>query len=77
MACGWRAFKGETIHTEDVLQTFVKRFPANNRHRAHIYPAILSDGAPVPNAVLIGFEYSTNDDNQEIVALVGNVRPAP
>jgi hypothetical protein len=29
----------------------------------------------MPNAILIDFEYSTNDDNQEIVALVENVRP--
>jgi hypothetical protein len=34
------------------------------------------DGTPVPSALIIGFEYSTNDDNQEIVALVENVRPA-
>ena len=70
------AFQGETIYTEDALQVFVKRFPATNRHKAHIYAAVKSDGTPVPNAVLIGFEYSTNDDNQEIVALVENVRPA-
>ena len=41
------------------------------------HAAVKSDGAPAANAVLIGFEYSTNDDNQEVVALVENVRPSP
>lgn len=68
-------FPGEVIFTEDALQAAVKRFPADNRHKAHVYPAVKSDGTPVANAVLIGFEYSTNDDNQEVVALVENVRP--
>lgn len=69
-------FSGEVIYTEDRFQAAVKRFPATNRHKAHVYAAMKSDGTPVPNAVIIGFEYSTNDDNQEIVALVENVRPA-
>jgi trehalose utilization protein len=68
-------FKGETIYTEDALQAFVKRFPPKGRHKAHIYAAVRSDYTPVPNALIIGFEYSTNDDNQEIVALVENVKP--
>lgn len=70
------SFQGETIYTEDVLQTLIIRFKANDRHKAHIYKAVRSDGTPVPNTVLIGFEYSTNNDNQEIVALVENVRAA-
>jgi hypothetical protein len=69
-------FKNETIFTEDARQASIKRFPAAKRHKAHIYAAVTSDGKPVPNSILIGFEYSTNDDNQEIVALVENVRPA-
>jgi trehalose utilization protein len=68
-------FPGEVIYTEDALQAFIKRFPTNNRHKAHVYAAVRSDYTPVPNAVFIGFEYSTNDDNQEVVALVENVRP--
>ncbi|GAB4458503.1 MAG: hypothetical protein OHK0029_19830 [Armatimonadaceae bacterium] len=67
-------FAGETIYTEDALQTLVKRFPSNDRHKAHTYAAVRSDGSPVPNAVIIGFEYSTNNDNQEVVLLVENVR---
>lgn len=70
-------FKGETIYTEDDLQAFVKRFPAHGRHKAHVYTAVRSDYTAVANAVIIGFEYSTNDDNQEVVALVENVRPHP
>ena len=68
------AFAGETICTEDALQTFVKRFKANDRHKAHVYKAVRTDGTPVPDAVIIGFEYSTNNDNQEVVTLVENVR---
>jgi trehalose utilization protein len=70
-------FPGEVIYTEDALQAAIKRFPADNRHKAHVYAAVKSDNNPVANAVLIGFEYSTNDDNQEVVALVENARPAP
>lgn len=69
-------FKGETIYTEDDLQAFVKRFPAKGHHKAHVYTAVRTDYTAVPNAVCIGFEYSTNDDNQEVVLLVENVRPA-
>ncbi len=68
-------FPGEFIYTEDVLQQAIKRFPADNDHKAHAYQAVKSDASPVPNALIIGFEYSTNDDNQEVVALVENVRP--
>lgn len=67
-------FPGEVIYTEDALQSFIPRFKPTNRHKAHVYAAVRSDGTPVPNAYLIGFEYSTNDDNQEIVALVENVK---
>lgn len=67
-------FPGETIYTEDALQAFIKRFPATGRHKAHFYAAVRTDNTPIPNAVLIGLEYSTNDDNQEIVALVENVK---
>jgi hypothetical protein len=70
-------FKGETIYTEDALQAVIKRFPADNRHKAHILAAVSSSGEVIPNTLLVGFEYSTNDDNQEIVAVVENVRPAP
>ncbi len=68
-------FPGEVIYSEDAYQQFNKRFKPDNRHKAHVYAAVKDDGTPVPNAYIIGFEYSTNDDNQEIVALVENVRP--
>lgn len=67
-------FAGEVIYTEDALQKRIARFKTG-LHKAHVYEAVQSNGVPVPGAVLIGFEYSTNDDNQEIVALVENVRP--
>jgi hypothetical protein len=69
-------FPGETIYTEDPLQAFIKRFSEVDRHKAHVYAAVKNDGTAVPNAYLIGFEYSTNNDNQEIVALLEGVQPA-
>jgi hypothetical protein len=67
-------FPGEFIHTEDARQEAIPRF-GKNRHKAHAYAAVRSDGTPVRDALLYGFEYSTNDDNQEAVLLVENVRP--
>ncbi len=69
-------FPGETIYTEDPLQAFVKRFPEVDRHKAHVYAAVKTDGTAVPNTYLVGFEYSTNNDNQEIVGLLEGVEPA-
>jgi trehalose utilization protein len=68
-------FAGEYVYSEDALQKFIPRF-SKGHHKAHVYAAVKTGGATVPNAVLIGFEYSTNDDNQEVVVLVENVRPA-
>jgi len=67
-------FREETIHTEDVRQRAIQRF-GENRHKAHIYVA-KRNGRAVPGVYLIGWEYSTNDDNQDVVTLVSNVRPA-
>ncbi|HVK06913.1 MAG TPA: ThuA domain-containing protein, partial [Armatimonadaceae bacterium] len=68
------SFPGEVIHTEDRRQAAIARF-GKKLHKSHVYAAVRGDGTPVPDAVCIGFEYSTNDDNQEVVALVENVRP--
>lgn len=69
-------FRDETVCTEDALQVFVPRFPASDRHKAHVYLA-KRDGKILANTYVIGWEYSTNNDNQDIVTLVSNVRPAP
>lgn len=67
-------FTNEVVYSEDALQKFIPRF-RKGQHKAHFYPAVKSDGTQVPNALVMGLEYSTNDDNQEIVALIENVRP--
>jgi hypothetical protein len=69
-------FADETVYTQDELQKFIARFKPNDRHKAHVYP-VKRDGKVVPNAYVVGWEYSTNNDNQDIVTLLTNVRPAP
>jgi len=66
-------FTDETVYSQDALQRFIKRFGANH-HKAHIYAA-KKGGKVVPSTYLIGWEYSTNDDNQDMVTLLTNVRP--
>lgn len=66
-------FKNERVYTEDILQKFVRRF-GTDLHKAHVYEAV-HDGQIVPNTYLIGWEYSTNDDNQDMVTMVTNVVP--
>ncbi len=66
-------FKNETVFSENVLQHFVARF-GSDRHKAHVYVAV-KNGRVVPNTYLIGWEYSTNDDNQDMVTMIQNVRP--
>lgn len=69
-------FQNETVYTQDALQRFVTRFRENDRHKAHVYP-VKKDGKLVPNEYVIGWEYSTNNDNQDVVTLLTNARPAP
>lgn len=67
-------FKGETVYTEDKWQKMISRF-GKDLHKAHVYPAKTKDGT-IPNTYVIGWEYSTNNDNQDVVTLVSNVKPA-
>lgn len=68
-------FKDEVVCTEDGQQQFVPRFKVGDWHKAHVYPAKRS-GKIIKNAYVIGWEYSTNNDNQDMVTLVENVKPA-
>lgn len=70
-------FPNETVCTEDALQVYVPRFKPDDRHKAHVIPAKDRKGHPIPNTYLIGWEYSTNNDDQDVVTLVSNVKPAP
>ncbi len=69
-------FKDETVCTEDALQVFVPRFKPDDRHKAHVFPA-KRHGKVIPNTYIIGWEYSTNNDDQDMVTLVRNVKPTP
>jgi hypothetical protein len=45
-------------------------------HPARVFPVHNFRGAPVTDAVLVGFEEATNGDYQDAVFLIENVRPA-
>jgi hypothetical protein len=68
-------FAGEVVFTEDARQAAITRFPASDRHKARVFRAHTRDG-DLTNAYLIGWEYSTNNDFQDLVTRVENVRPA-
>lgn len=68
-------FPNETICTEDALQVYDPRFQPDDRHKAHVIPARDASGKLIPNTYLIGWEYSTNNDDQDVVTLVSNVKP--
>jgi hypothetical protein len=69
-------FPDEVVTTEDAKLEFVPRFPAGDKHKAHVYIA-KKEGKLIPNTYLIGWEYSTNNDNQDIVTLVSGVKAVP
>jgi hypothetical protein len=69
-------FPDEIVTTEDAKLRYVPRFPAGDKHKAHVYLA-KKNGKVVPNTYLIGWEYRSNNDNQDIVTLVSNVRAVP
>jgi len=69
-------FFEEIVTTEDAKLEYVPRFKPGDKHKAHVYVA-KKQGKTVPNTYLIGWEYSTNNDNQDIVTLVSNVRAVP
>jgi hypothetical protein len=68
-------FKNEIVSTEDALQRSIARFKPDDQHKAHVFP-VKKAGKLVPNEYVIGWEYSTNNDDQDMVTLVTNVRPA-
>ena len=67
-------FKDETVFTQNALQKFVPRFKPDDRHKAMVFP-VKRNGKIVPNSFIIGWEYSTNNDFQDIVTILTNVNP--
>ena len=75
----WPGFANVEIFSEDALNT-ADADPAY-RHKVRFYPLKNSDGSVVPNAYVVAFEEYTAPangayDNQDVVAIVRNVRPA-
>ena len=75
----WPGFANTEIFSEDALNT-ADADPAY-RHKVRFYPLKNADGSIVPNAYVVAFEEYTAPangayDNQDIVAIVRNVRPA-
>ena len=70
-------FTNEIVCTDDVLNARISRFGGRPIHKAHVFAAKDDDSKPIPNTFIIGWEYSTNDDNQDIVTVVENVNVAP
>lgn len=52
-----------------------KHSAAKVTHPARVFPIHTFQGAPVTNAVLVGFEEATNGDYQDALFLIENVRP--
>ncbi len=69
-------FTNEMVCTGDTHNAAIKRFGGKPIRKARVYAAVKTDYSPVPNAYIVGWEYSTNDDFQDIVTIVENVRPA-
>ena len=69
-------FEKEMVCTGDKYNAAIKRFGGKAVRKARVYAAVKSDYTPVPNTFIIGWEYSTNDDFQDIVTVVENVRVA-
>ena len=63
--------RGETVCTQDQLNRRITRF-GNNIHKARVY--LYRDGMEVkPNWYLICWEFSTNDDFQDLITVVRGV----
>ncbi len=66
--------KQSEVYSEPKLVAALNPRLAKQPYKVMIYPAKVAKGGPtIPNSYLIGWEYSTNDDFQDIVTRVDNV----
>lgn len=75
----WPGFANVEIFSEDALNTAV--VDTAYRHKVRFYPLKNADGSIVPNAYVVAFDEYTAPangayDNQDVVAIIRNVRPA-
>jgi hypothetical protein len=62
------------VFTQPALVARINRRLAGQPYKAMIYPnRDKATGRPIPHSYLIGWEYSTNDDFQDVVCQVDNV----
>ncbi len=62
------------VFTEPAVVAGINQRLASQPYKAMIYPnRDKATGKPIPNSYLIGWEYSTNDDFQDVVCQVDNV----
>ena len=67
-------FRDGGIFTEPALVAHINKRLARQPYKAMIYPnRDKTTGRLIPNSYLIGWEYSTNDDFQDVVCQVDNV----
>ena len=66
------------VYTEPRVVAAVNQRLAKQPYKAMIYPnTSKATGRPIPHSYLIGWEYSTNDDFQDVVCQVDNVDLVP
>ena len=63
---------GETVCTQDQLNARIQRF-GSDIHKAHIYP-YKTRWETKPDWFILCWEFSTNNDNQDIITIVRGVR---
>jgi glucose/arabinose dehydrogenase len=64
------------VYSEDSLNLW--ETIAANRNKVRVYPLRGSDGTPISDGYVLAFEEFTRDyDNQDVVLVLRNVRPAP
>jgi len=66
------------VYTQPALVAQVNRRLKSQPYKAMIYPNIdAKSRRPIPDSYIIGWEYSTNDDFQDVVTQIDNVRLLP
>ena len=70
-----KSFSGENVDTDDGRNAAIARFGGVAIRKVRIYAAVSSNGGAIPNSYLLGWEYSTGDDFQDMVTVLENVQP--
>jgi gluconolactonase len=72
------AFKDERVFTDPRVVVATNQRLKAQPYKAMIYPNVdTKTGQPVANSYIIGWEYSDNDDFQDVVTRIDNVRLLP